>query len=113
MNVEEAWEKSLEKKALYYAEGTNGYMIARDIWIAAWQARDEIAKQDEKELIEALIKICKITIKLQKELPPNTGWWRLVNENIDLIDIIEKHTGKTWEKLSGYIMRFDKEEREI
>ena len=90
----------IEKKELfcyeggrYYREDTNNY------WIT-WQARDEIAQQDENELIETLIRICKITIKLQKELPPNTKWWSLVNENVDLIDIIEKHTSKTWEELN-------------
>ena len=96
----EKWDT--EKKERLFEVRDDEYCrdYIQDYW-KLWQARAEIAKQDEKELIETLIRICKITIKLQKELPPNTKWWSLVNENVDLIDIIEKHTSKTWEELNG------------
>ena len=97
MNERERFDECFKE---YWNENPD-FMINKEKTFYFWQARAEIAKQDEKELIEALIRICKITIKLQKELPPNTKWWSLVNENVDLIDIIEKHTSKTWEELNG------------
>ena len=53
-----------------------------------WQAHVEIAKQNEKELIEALIQLCSDKHSLELSIGI-------------AIDIIEKHTGKTWEELNG------------
>lgn len=65
------------------------------IAIESWQARAEIAKQDEKELIEALIEI-------QKAQYQPSGPLSGLNTAIKLSRaIIEKHTGKTWEELNG------------
>ena len=60
-----------------------------DFWVL-WQARTEIAKYDEKELIEALTELVKVISHL--DMFTDVDW-----EKEDIIKLIEKHTGKTWE----------------
>ena len=68
-------------------------------FFSSWQARTEIAKQDEKELIEALI---ETTMKMEEESIAH-HWDKICparSRMINNIIVIEKHTGKTWEELN-------------
>ena len=81
--------------------------------LAGWDARAEIAKQDEKELIEALIET--LYTKVDPDPYPSYKtcnycsasdayniYHKIVHEkDCRGIKLIEKHMGKTWEELNG------------
>ena len=77
----------------------NGLMFYDNIRIRdkqeGWQARVEIAKQDEKELIEAYIKLLISSINRR-----TLRYGMSHKEDCMSIKIIEKHTGKTWKELN-------------
>ena len=74
----------------------NAWLI-EDSW-KAWQARAEIAKQDEKEMLEALIKEGRFIEKYTgKKYKDRNG---MDKERLYFIPIIEKAAGKTWEELN-------------
>ncbi len=64
-----------------------------------WQARAEIAEQDEKELIEALIEMLKATEKINN--PDGSRDFLLMMEETKIETLIEKHKGKTWEEIQN------------
>ena len=80
----------IEKKELFCYEGNRYYREdTNNHWIT-WQARDEIAKQDEKELIEVLRDMVAYHVGLNEH--PSCNFLDTAKR------VLEKHTGKTWEE---------------
>ena len=61
-----------------------------------WLARARIARQDEKELLEALINVCR-----KLDIDDITDKRTIAEEElfIQITSVIEKHKGKTWEEI--------------
>lgn len=98
MNEKERFEEKYIKQFINTPIEKTGLSYEMAKW--GWQARAEIAKQDEKKLIEALI---ETTMKMEEESIAH-HWDKICparSRMINNIIVIEKHTGKTWEELNG------------
>ena len=103
MTERERFEEWIEKKSSEWALKKEASLEYSNSFVEygwqTWQARAEIAKQDEKKLIEALIKEGRFIEKSSGKNYCDRN--DMDKERLFFIPIIEKHTGKTWEELNG------------